>query len=278
MLLAAAFQIKLLLYAASLAAIGLALHRIAGIEMPGRASLRAGAAIAAAAVAQFFLTGTQIAGSLKDVLTPDVLSWTWMSAGTPSLALLSGAAALILSAYMRTPLLPLVSAVLISSAFGLSGHAAGLESPGIAPLVVALHVFIAGYWLMAPLSLWPAANIGDADVLERTRRFSRFAAVLVPLLFVSGPFLLWSIAGGIQEIISTVYGRVILAKFTLALAILALGALNMLVVTRRLESSPGAGRAALRKTLSLDAVLFVGILLLIAAATTVATPGEGPIH
>lgn len=268
MLLAAAFLSKLVLYTASLAGVGLALHRSMGIDMPRRAYLWAGAAIALATTVQFLFLSGQLAGSAFGALSPDALYWTWMSAGPSSLALLSGAALLCLAAFIRPPVLSLAPALLVSAAYGLSGHTAGLETPGIAPLVTSLHVLIAGFWIMAPVSLWPDTEKTDALVLQRTRRFSFYARGLIPLLFISGPFLLWRIAGGVSEIIYSDYGRLILAKFVLAGVALALGAVNMLIVTRRIATSPADGRAALRTTLRVDAVLFAGILLLISTAIT----------
>jgi hypothetical protein len=54
--------------------------------------------------------------------------------------------------------------------------------------------------------------------------------------------------------------------------ILGLGTLNMTIVTRKLAIAPPSGLKALRATLRIDAVLFLGVLLLIASATTFTGP------
>ena len=64
------------------------------------------------------------------------------------------------------------------------------------------------------------------------------------------------------------------AKLLAATLILGLGALNMTRVTHQLAAEPARGRATLRITLRLDAVLFTLILGIIAAATTISGPME----
>lgn len=274
MLESAAFASKLLLYAAALGGAGAALHRAIGIISTRRLFLWLGIAVAAAALVRLLIVNAQMGGSLAAAFSADQFSWTWLGAGAQTTAFLAGAALLFLSALMPARIVSLAAPIAIAIGFGLAGHSAGLETPGLAPYAVMLHVLIAAFWFAAPWTLWPRSAEADDLALRRTRMFSRVAVVVVPLLFISGVWLLWRIGGGVDGVLSSLYGRLLLGKFALAGLILGLGALNMTVVTKKLASAPASGRKALRATLRIDAVLFLGVLLLIASATTFTGPNE----
>lgn len=271
---AANLATKILLYGASLAAIGAALHGARGLHTNRRAYTWLAALVASAALIQLLILNAQMGGSLGAALAADQFGWTWSGGGRPALALLAGAVLLLAASLRKGRILPLLAAVSISAGFGLTGHTAGLEAPGLAPWVVAVHVLIAGFWLAAPVTLWPAPALTDRDVLARAESFSRVARFIVPLLFVSGVYLFWRINGDLTSALSSGYGRLLTAKFLAALLILGLGALNMTHVTHQLATDAVSGRANLRATLRVDAVLFVLILGIIAAATTISGPVE----
>jgi len=265
---------KVLLYAVSLGAIGTALHGTLGLHMNRRAYVWSAGLIIAMVIARLLVLNAQMGGSLGAALSPEQFGWTWASGGPPALALFTGAGLLVAARLTRHRAFLLLAAVSISASFALTGHTAGLEAPGFAPLVVAGHLLIAGFWLAAPVTLWPGAAITDADVLARTETFSRVARLIVPLLFVSGAYLFWRINGVIMTALSSGYGQLLSAKLLAATLILGLGAFNMTRVTRQLTTEPIKGRAALRSTLRVDSVLFVVILVMIAAATTISGPTE----
>lgn len=274
MLDAAVFASKLLLYAAALGGAGGALHRAIGIVSTRRLFLWLGIALVAAALLRLLIVNAQMGGSLSAAFAPDQFSWTWIGVGRQTMALLAGASLLFVSALLRVRSIAVVAAIAIAAGFGLAGHSAGLAAPGAAPFAVMLHTLIAAFWFVAPFTLWPRTGDAAAATLHRTRMFSRFAVILVPLLFLSGLWLLQRIGGGIDGVIGSLYGRLLLGKLAIACVILGLGALNMTIVTRKLAIAPPSGLKALRATLRIDAVLFLGVLLLIASATTFTGPNE----
>lgn len=274
MLEAAAFASKLLLYGACLGAVGAATHRAIGLASRARILMALASAVAIAAVARLLVVNAEMGGGLGVALSADTFAWTWGALGRQATMFFAGAGLLTACAFTGSRALAAVSAVAIAAGFSLAGHSAGLEAPGIAPAIVGLHVVIAGFWFFAPASLWPRTAFSDLEVTHRTRTFSRFAVVIVPVLFLSGLWLLWRIGGGIEAVLSSLYGRLLLGKLGIATAILALGAVNMTVVTRKLETSSAEGRRALRATLMADAALFVVVLLLVASATSFTGPPE----
>jgi putative copper export protein len=271
---AANLATKILLYGASLAAIGAAIHGLLGLHANRRAYVWLAALVAAAALGRLLVLNAQMGGSLDAALSLDQFGWTWAGGGRPALALFTGAVLLVAASATEVRVLLMFAALSISAGFGLTGHTAGLETPGFAPWVVAGHVLIAGFWLAAPVTLWPRTAMTDSDVLARTEAFSRVARYIVPLLFVSGLYLFWRINGDLTSALSSGYGQLLAVKLLAAMLILGLGALNMTRVTHQLTAEPAKGRASLRTTLRLDAVLFTLILGVIAAATTISGPME----
>ena len=94
----------------------------------------------------------------------------------------------------------------------------------------------------------------------------------MPFLFVTGLYLLWRLNGNLLEVGSTLYGRLLMSKFFAALLLLGVGAYNKHHIGNLLCQSPADGRAALRKTLSLEAALFAVILVCVLVATTITGP------
>ena len=112
----------------------------------------------------------------------------------------------------------------------------------------------------------------DRDLILRTERFSHFAIWAVPFLFVTGLYLLWRLNGNLLDIGSTLYERLLMVKLVAALILLGAGAFNKFRIGILLQQSPLVGRAALRKSLGLEAVLFLFVLLCVLWATTVTGP------
>jgi putative copper resistance protein D len=128
---------------------------------------------------------------------------------------------------------------------------------------------------VAPITLWPSASLSDEIVLTRSGRFSRLALFIVPVLFAIGLWLAVVLAGSVNDLLSSAYGQLLIAKLVVAGAALGLGAYNKQIVTRKLSHTPADGRRALTATLSLDAVLFAGALIFVGLATTFTGP---PTH
>jgi putative copper export protein len=99
----------------------------------------------------------------------------------------------------------------------------------------------------------------------------------VPLLFATGLYLLWRLNGNLLNLSSTLYGRLLMGKLSAAMLILGVGAYNKFRIADLLKQSPRLGRAALRKSLSLEAALFILVLVCILLATTLTGP-EGHHH
>lgn len=270
--------VKLGLYGSVLLTAGLAAHvslNIIEAETKARA-LRSAVLLVLLAlvfsVLRLAVTNAQLGGGFDKALDAATLAWTWPALAASSIAIALGAAAMIAAWLLRIGALAALAAIALAASFALTGHTQALETPGIAPWAVTLHVLIAAFWFAAPLSLWPAACLSGDVLAARATRFTRYALVLVPLLFALGIWLAWRLAGGWSALITSLYGQLLLAKLGAATGALALGAYNKNVVTQMLRERPDHGRRALMATLSFDTALFLTALVLVGVATTFVGP------
>lgn len=273
----ALFAIKLGLYGSALLAAGLGLHASFNIISRGDRPRAMRTATFASLLALTFaalrlgLANMQLGGA-NALVDPATLSWTWPALGPSSSAVAIGAAAITVGWSLRSSIAAAIGAIAFAVSFGLTGHSQALESPGLAPWAVAVHVLIAAFWFAGPITLWPARTLEEAALTARMTRFSHFAVAAIPTLFALGLWLALLLAGGWTPLLTSLYGQVLIAKLAAATFALALGAYNKSVVTARLQTAPEVGQRALRFTLSLDAVLFLIALSAVAAATSLTGP------
>jgi copper resistance protein D len=273
----ALFAIKLGLYGSALFAAGLALHASLNIVARNDHARTMRSATLASATALVFaalrlgLANLQLGGA-NALLDQATLSWTWPALGPSSTAVAIGAVALAAGWRLRSRIAAGIGAVALAISFGLTGHSQALDTPGLAPSAVALHVLIAAFWLAGPITLWPTRNLEETALIARVTRFSNIAIAAVPLLFALGLWLALLMAGGWTPLLTSLYGQLLLAKLAAASFALALGAYNKSVVTALLRTAPEGGRRALKVTLGLDAALFLLALCAIAAATSLTGP------
>jgi copper resistance protein D len=134
------------------------------------------------------------------------------------------------------------------------GHAgAGLGVSGDVHVANdALHLVAAAAWVggLVPLllSIRPSIEMPTAVRFHLVRRFSALAMLAVAGLAASGVINTWFMINRVRELVDTDYGRLVLLKVALFLAMLAFATANRLWLTPRLSGSEGSAspdRAAL---------------------------------
>lgn len=281
MLTALALIAKLLIYIGALVAIGILAHFFLAIR-PNLKGLRIGITVMlAGAFSKLFIANAQLSGQLSGAFNPDTWGWVWMSNGTQFLIFTSGAALGLFASLINTINLKKAAALfailILSIGFSVSGHTQAADALPLLPLWIVPHTLIAGYWIWAPVSLWPKDTDTNEIIALKADRFSRFAIWAVPILFVSGLYLFWRLNGPFWESGTTLYGRLLLGKLGAALLLLGLGAYNKFRITDLLHRDPQKGRAALCLSLRCEVVLFSVVILCVLFATTVTGP-EGHHH
>jgi putative copper resistance protein D len=161
-----------------------------------------------------------------------------------------------------------------------AGH--GASSPGPAgDLHLAadfLHLLAAGLWLgtLPPFILFlvEVLRTGDTNwgavAATATRRYSAMAIGSVAVLLTAGVINTWFLAGTVPALVGTEYGRLLLAKIGLFIAMLMVAAVNLLRLAPRLATSTpnvvwrtGArlqGNAWIETVLGFGVLAIVGVL------------------
>jgi copper transport protein len=171
---------------------------------------------------------------------------------------------------------------------GLAGHAGTTDPIALVLAANALHVLAMSLWaggLAALLLVLPAAT-RQLDPPNRTRllaaclrRFSPIALGAVAVLVGSG--VLQSIVQleSLGDLLDTAFGRAILIKALLTVALVCLGALNLRRTRPRLErlaadgASPGSPGRLLRRAVTAEVAVIVAVLGVTAALTSYPPPG-----
>jgi putative copper resistance protein D len=180
----------------------------------------------------------------------------------------------------------LALAVAYVAALAFAGHAAAGEGTEgvIHETADALHLIAAAAWLgaLVPLAivLGAAKDTGDSSTLgvalAATRRFSTLGIASVGTVLATGIVNTFELTGSWAALSGTVYGRLLLVKIALFLAMLAIAAVNRMRLTPRLVAGGAmAGQAVrqLRANALTEAVIGALILLIVAVLGTL-PPGR----
>lgn len=153
---------------------------------------------------------------------------------------------------------------------GLTGHASGVEDGRILALVADWsHVVAAGSWMGGLAVVLFLGMRGDLPRLVPA--FSPVAMASVGLLVVSGTYAAWLHLPTPGALLTTGYGRLLLAKLALVAVVLGFGARNFRVLTPRLGTADGD--EAMHRSAALE--LAVAQLVLLATALLVRTSPMG---
>ncbi|HET7681504.1 MAG TPA: CopD family protein [Xanthobacteraceae bacterium] len=199
------------------------------------------------------------------------------------LAGIAGVAAILLRGHRHSVLWRYAGFLLaagLAACMALAGHAAAGEGMTLVLQLGsdALHLLAAGIWLGAllPLALlleqshdanaaWAAAVAKEA-----ARRFSWLGLATVGTLLITGSLNAWQLVGDVPPLVGTPYGRLLLVKLALLVPLLALAAVNLLVIRPRMPETASFGDGfpglvgRLRRNTLLEAGLGAGVLLIVA--------------
>jgi len=198
---------------------------------------------------------------------------------TVRLALAAGLAALVL--WPATRLLQIAAAAGLIALMALIGHAGA--TPGTAGDIHLasdiVHLLAAGAWLGSlpalAMLLALARRSGpaiQAIATRTTRRFSLLGIICVAALMVSGIVNSWNLLGGPRDLLTTDYGRLVLLKIGLFIAMIGIAAVNRFHFTPQLPAD-AALRALCRNSLA-ESGLGLCVLLFVGALGTLSPSGH----
>lgn len=199
----------------------------------------------------------------------------WGTAWTVQL-LAALAATFLPGAYVKKGLLlALALALMAVLPPAFQGHAFGAEEFMVQAVVAdALHLLAAGVW-MGTLAVLVIVWLGQASgtrALEFVTAFSPWALTGAATLGVTGVFASWLHVRTPAMVWGSSYGRTLLLKVVLVLAVLALGAVNWKRITPALLSPGGVAR--LRTSARTEVAIAVLVFLVTAFLVATSLPGE----
>jgi len=140
-----------------------------------------------------------------------------------------------------------------------SGHASTAAPQWLTRPAVFLHVVGGAYWIGALIPLAFAIRQDPARALPVVRRFSTGALVAVTVLTLAGLVLAVIQLEAPANLAGTDYGRVLIAKTLLVIALLGLASLNRVRLTPALAVPGGSGGKWLLRSIAAEIVLSIAI-------------------
>ena len=172
------------------------------------------------------------------------------------------------------PVLGLLGAVLVLLAFVQVGHTRD-EPRWLLGGLLLLHLAAVAFWIAALIPLHRLARSANDDraTARLLAQFGRIAVGFVGLLLVAGAVLGWMLLGGLQPLLTTGYGQVLVVKLLLVATLLAVAAWNKWRLVPAFERGDATARARLRRSIRIEMLLVLAILLVTALMTTTSSPG-----
>ncbi|MBM4198614.1 MAG: hypothetical protein FJ198_02840 [Gammaproteobacteria bacterium] len=162
--------------------------------------------------------------------------------------------------------------VLAIGSFLVTGHAATAPPAWLMAPVVGAHLLATAFWIGAFRPLLSSTRLLTAsDSGALLQRFSTFAVPAVVVVLVSGTAISLKQLGSPTKLFDNDYGTVLLAKIIVVFVIIVIAAYNKINLTPKLIANDAAGVAKIRRTITLELMLYF-IVLAAASALTVTTP------
>ncbi|SEW47185.1 putative copper resistance protein D [Cognatiyoonia koreensis] len=222
---------------------------------------------------RFGIRAARISGmGLPGAFDPMMLGFVWDSPLGAAAIWRGAGELLVLALLMRGGVglwAGLIGALMIAVSYTFIGHSLGDPRWLLASLLT-LHLLAAAFWVGALAPLRHAVGKPDGAVL--LHHFGNVASVTVPLLIVFGVIFAWFMTGSLSALLSTAYGWTLLAKLGVVTGLMALAALNKWRLVPALASGVRAAETHLRRSIQIEAMAVVLILLATATLTSITTP------
>lgn len=222
---------------------------------------------------RFGIRAARISGmGLSGAVDPMMLGFVWDSP-LGAAAIWRGAGELLVVALLIRGIVGLsaglIGALLIAVSYTFVGHSLGDPRWLLASLLT-LHLLAAAFWIGALLPLRHA--VGQPEGARLLHRFGNVASLTVALLVVVGLIFAWLMTGAFSNLLSTAYGKTLLAKLGVVSGLMALAALNKWRFVPALASGTPAAVPHLRRSIQIEAIAVLLILMATATLTSITTP------
>lgn len=222
---------------------------------------------------RFGIRAARISGmGLPGAVDPMMLGFVWDSPlGTA--AVWRGAGELLIVALLIEGVVGLgaglIGAVLIAASYTFVGHSLGDPRWLLASLLT-LHLLAAAFWVGALFPLRKAVSQPGGALLLHC--FGTIASITVALLVAVGLVFAWLMTGSVFALVTTAYGWTLLIKLGVVAGLMILAALNKWRFVPALASGEPSAALHLRRSIQVEAVAVLLILIATATLTSITTP------
>lgn len=227
-----------------------------------------------ATVIGFSLGGAALTGDVRGMIDPEMLGLLWSTAVGSALAYRLAGLILILLGLMlgRAGMwMSAIGAGLTLWSFTTVGHISSREVVWLDALLL-IHLIALALWIGILTPLKRLADTGTAqETADLGHRFGSMATVFVPLLILAGLVMSYTLVGSVDALLGTSYGQTLIVKIAVVAVLLGLGALNKLRFVPKLMTGDAQAAEYLSRSISLEWVGVVVILLTTAVLTATLT-------
>ena len=164
--------------------------------------------------------------------------------------------------------------IILLISFIIIGHS--LSSGIISQLLIIVHVFCISYWVGSFLPLRHMCKINNyKNLFTIAHNFGVYAVVYISLLIITGLIFSYILLGGIQPLITSAYGNVLLIKISFVSIILLAGAINKFKIVPLIKINQINGKNQLKKSIEIELTLTFFVLLFTSILTTSLTTPLG---
>jgi putative copper export protein len=222
------------------------------------------------------MDAARLADDFAGLTDVNMLRLAWQSTnGVAHLAQFIGLATIfagLLRGSQGAPLLALAGASIAALALLLTGHSSIHPLRWLLAPLLAIHLLIVGFWFgaLAPL-YWVTRREALPAAARVMTLFSTLAGWLVPCILAAGLGVAYVLSPDLR-MLQRPYGQLLLIKLGGFALLMLLAAYNRWRLTPALAAGDAASTTELRRVISVEFVLIVGILAVTAALTTFYSP------
>ena len=218
------------------------------------------------------MTAGNIGGDLQSAFDPLMINIALSSkAGQSVLVLFFGFLFVLLRISLfqnQRPIPGILGFALILSSFSLYGHSTinGFGSQ----LLIVLHLGAISFWVGAflPLRYSTQGKIEEENLFQIAHQFGVYAVYYIVVLLVTGLILGTILVGGIEQLVTSDYGKAFLFKLFFATTLLGIGALNKFRLVPQLKKNNLSHAIKLRKSINVEISILFIILVISSLLTT----------
>lgn len=229
-----------------------------------------------ASVLTFGLRGADLTGDISGMVDPEMLEILWQtSVGSSLLYRLIGLVILIVCLLIGRSAshIGLLGGLLALWSFTEIGHVLSGNLWWL-KIVLFIHLLAASFWIgvLKPLNLLARRKEQLKVAADLGEQFGKIAVTFVPILILAGIILAYFLVGSIGNLFMTSYGLVLLLKTILVGGLLVLAAANKLRFVPAMRRGDQTGALKLIKSIRLEWIMILAILLVTAIFTSVLVP------